>query len=177
VTGAAADSVLARIAEHVPSGEEILIRVSAELDDDRFYSTRSVVVTEQRVLIVPVGDGPVIEVAVGDLEAVRADALVGGAQLTLERRTLPTVSVPYTGTQSVKFSEVARGIEQLRKGETFLIDPKLDRIAARSATVCCRRRTGCVRPVYVAGRRCGESSDICALTRCERRFWRWPPWR
>ena len=130
MTGAAADSVLARIAEHVPSGEEILIRVYADLDDDRIYSTRWVVVTEQRVLIVPVGDGPVIEVAVGDLEAVRADALVGGAQLTLERRTLPTVSVPYTGTQSVKFSEVARGIEQLRKGETFLIDPKLDRIAA-----------------------------------------------
>ena len=94
VTGDAADSVLARIAEHVPSGEEILIRVYADLDDDRVYSTRWVVVTEQRVLVVPVADGPVITVVIGDLAAVRVDALVGGAQLTLERQAVPTVSVP-----------------------------------------------------------------------------------
>ena len=128
VTGVAATAVLARIAEHVPEGEEILVRVYADLDHERNYSTRWVVVTEQRILIVPPGTDAVVEVALADLLAVRADALVGGAQLTLECRDRPTVAVPYTGTQAVKFSEVARGLEHLRKGESFLINPVLDRI-------------------------------------------------
>ena len=156
VTGDAADSVLARIAEYVPSGEEILIRVYADLDDDRVYSRRWVVVTEQRVLVVPVADGPVITVVIGDLAAVRADALVGGAQLTLERQALPTVFVPYTGTQSVKFSEVARGLEQLRKGETFLINPKLDRIRCEKCQRLLPEKNGlcpaCVRRWATLGR-------------------------
>ena len=128
VTGPAADRVLAQIAEHVPADEQVLIRVYADLDHDRIYSTRWVVVTERRVLILPGGEAPILEVAVSELTAVRADALVGGAQLALERLDQPTLYVPYTGTQSVKFSEVARGLEQLRKGETFHINPKLDRI-------------------------------------------------
>jgi ATP-binding cassette subfamily B protein len=35
--------------------------------------------------------------------------------------------IPYSGSLGVKFSEVARGIEQLRKGEEFLITTQLDR--------------------------------------------------
>lgn len=128
VTGEAADRVLARIAEQLSEGEEILVRVWTDLDDARQYSTRWVVVTAARVLIVPVSDEPVIDVPIETLLVVRADALVGGAQLTLERKDLPTVAIPYTSTQSVKFSEVARGLEQLRKGETLLISSQLDRI-------------------------------------------------
>jgi ATP-binding cassette subfamily B protein len=128
VTGPGADAVLARIAAHVPEGEEILLRVLTDLEEGRIYGTRWVVVTPQRVLVVPQHDGEVVDVPVVELTAVRADALVGGAQLTLERRAAPTVAVPYTATQAVKFSEVARGIEQLRKGESFLINTRLDRI-------------------------------------------------
>ena len=156
VTGDAADLVLGRIAEHVPAGEDILIRVFADLDDDRAYSTRWVVVTEKRVLVVPVADTPVQEVAVSELAVVRADALVGGAQLTLECTHRPTLTVPYTGTQSVKFSEVARGLEQLRKGETFRVNSKLDRIRCEKCNRLLPEKNGlcpaCVRRWATLGR-------------------------
>ena len=156
VTGDAANVVMARIAEHVPVGEEILIRVYADLDDERVYSTRWVVVTGQRILVVPTGAGAVVEVAVADLVAVRADALVGGAQLTLECRDRPTVAVAYTGTQSVKFSEVARGLEHLRKGEPFLINPTLDRIRCEKCGRLLPEKNGlcpaCVRRWATLGR-------------------------
>ena len=128
VTGPGADVVLGRIAEQIPVDEDILIRVYADLDGQRRYSTRWVVVTEKRVLVVSAGETDVVEVAIADLAVTRADALVGGSQLTMERRQLPTVAVAYSSTQSVKFSEVARGLEQLRKDETFLISSSLDRI-------------------------------------------------
>ena len=156
VTGDAADLVLGRIAEHVPAGEDILIRVFADLDDDRAYSTRWVVVTEKRVLVVPVADTPVQEVAVSELAVVCADALVGGAQLTLECTHRPTLTVPYTGTQSVKFSEVARGLEQLRKGETFRVNSKLDRIRCEKCNRLLPEKNGlcpaCVRRWATLGR-------------------------
>lgn len=128
VTGPGAQAVLQRIDARVPAAEEVLIRVHADLDEGRQYSTRWVVVTEKRVLLVCADESDVVEVAIDDLASVRAEALVGGAQLTMERRQLPTVAVAYTSTESVKFSEVARGLEQLRKGETFLIRSSLDRI-------------------------------------------------
>ena len=156
VTGGAAESVLARMAEHLPVDEEVLIRVFADLDATRRYSTQWVVVTPQRVLVIPMGVGAVVDVAIADLTAVRADALVGGSQLTLECRDLPTVHVAYTGTQSVKFSEVARGLEHLRKGETFLINPTLDRIRCDKCNRLLPEKNGlcpaCVRHFATLGR-------------------------
>jgi len=156
LTGDAANVVSARISEHVAVGEEILIRVYADLDAERAYSTRWVVVTGQRILVVPTGAGAVVEVAVADLVAVRADALVGGAQLTLECRDRPTIAVAYTGTQSVKFSEVARGLEHLRKSEPFLINPTLDRIRCEKCDRLLPEKNGlcpaCVRRWATLGR-------------------------
>ena len=159
VSGAVADRIAA-----LTAGEEVLIRVYADLDDERRYTTRWVVVTETRVLVVPAGAGAGADADAGDVETLaidelvvtRSDALVGGAQLTMERRAAPTVVVPFTSTQAVKFSEVARGLEQLRKGERFLISGELDRIRCEKCGRLLPEKNGlcpaCVRRWATLGR-------------------------
>ena len=53
---------------------------------------------------------------------------LGGGRLELERDGNATIFVLYSSSLAAKFSEVARGIEQLRKGEPFLINTELDQI-------------------------------------------------
>ncbi|MEW6756292.1 MAG: ABC transporter transmembrane domain-containing protein, partial [Candidatus Latescibacterota bacterium] len=52
---------------------------------------------------------------------------VGGGRLEIERAGAAPLCVPYSATLTAKFSEVARGIEQLREKKPFLINPQLDR--------------------------------------------------
>ena len=123
------EPIAAKIQAVVPDAEEELIRVCADLDQEGRFGTRWVVVTPDRVLLVPAGgeDG-VTEISIDSLAQVSTEALVGGGRLELERKIGSTVWVPYSSSLSVKFSEVARGIEQLRQEEPFQIADQLDRI-------------------------------------------------
>ena len=63
--------------------------------------------TDERVLVVPVaGADGVVEVPVEDLALVRAEALVGGGCLEIDRKSSATVRVPYSSSLGPKFSEV-----------------------------------------------------------------------
>ena len=108
--------------------EDVLIRVHSDLTDDRTYGAQWVLVTPERVVVAPeAGIDGAVEVAIDQVKAARTEALIGGGRLEIEREAAPTVSVPYSGSMAAKFSEVARGIEQLRKGEPFFINDRLDR--------------------------------------------------
>ena len=151
------DQTEERIRRSLPAGEDVLIRAYADLDLAGRYGTRWVVVTDQRVLVID-GTGPddVVEVLVADVAAVRAEALVGGGRLEVDRKEAPTLLVPYTSSMAIKFSEVARGLEQLRKGETFLINPKLDRLRCEKCHRLLPEKNGicpaCVRRWHTLGR-------------------------
>ena len=114
--------------DRVPEGEDVLIRVHADLNAARAFGAQWVVVTCKRVIVVPeeVEDG-LVEVQVGSITAARTEALVGGGQLEIEREEASTVSVFYSSSLADKFSEVARGIEQLRQGEPYYVNEVLDR--------------------------------------------------
>ena len=117
-----------KIERHLPPGEEELIRVSTDMLEDGTFGNQWVVVTRERVLVVPSnGEDGVVNLPVRDLQAARTEALVGGSQLEIERKTEPTIRVTYSSSLGPKFSEVARGIEQLRQGKPFQINPELDR--------------------------------------------------
>jgi len=108
--------------------EDVLIRVHSDLTDDRTYGAQWVLVTPERVVVAPeAGIDGAVEVAIDQVKVARTEALIGGGRLEIEREAAPTVSVPYSGSMAAKFSEVARGIEQLRKGEPFFINDRLDR--------------------------------------------------
>ena len=121
------DAVAARIAAALPQGEDVLIRTSTDLDHQGHFSQQWLVATAQRILIVPATDA-VIEVAVNTLTSVQTDPLVGGGQLELERIDAPTLRLGYTRSEAAKISEVARGLEQLRKGERFTVNGHIDRL-------------------------------------------------
>ena len=124
-----AGDIAAQIDRAVPKGEDLLIRVSADMQPDSRFGEQWVVVTDQRVLVVPAAaaDSP-IDVPVTRIQRAQTEPLVGGGRLEIERHDAPTVRVPYSSSMGAKFSEVARGLEQLRKGEPFLINPELDRL-------------------------------------------------
>ena len=108
--------------------EDVLIRVHSDLTDARTYGAQWVLVTPERVVVAPeAGIDGAVEVAIDQVKVARTEALIGGGSLEIEREAAPTVSVPYSGSMAAKFSEVARGIEQLRKGEPFFINDRLDR--------------------------------------------------
>ena len=119
-------SVADRLDAILPAGEQILVRVRGDLGADGGYADTWVAVTGNRAVVLT-ADGSAVDVPVERMLSVRTEPLVGGGRLEIERFGEPTVAVPYSGTEAAKFSEVARGLEQLRKGEPFLINPELER--------------------------------------------------
>ena len=119
-------SVADRLDAILPAGEQILVRVRGDLGADGGYADTWVAVTGNRAVILT-ADGSAVDVPVERMRSVQTEPLVGGGRLEIERFGEPTVVVPYSGTEAAKFSEVARGLEQLRKGEPFLINPELER--------------------------------------------------
>ena len=108
--------------------EEELIRVSTDLNQKGRFGIQWVIVTDKRLLVVPTtGLDGTADVPIEELTLVQTEALVGGGRLSIERKDKPTITVPYSSSLAEKFSEVARGLEQLRKREPFLINAQLDR--------------------------------------------------
>ena len=120
-------SVRAKVRELLPAGEEELIRVSTDLNLEGGFGGQWVIATDKRLLIIPAaGLDSVVEIPIEGLTLVQSEPLVGGGCLSIERKDKPTVTVPYSSSLAEKFSEVTRGIEQLRKGEPFLINTQLE---------------------------------------------------
>ena len=118
-----------QIRQALSPGEEVLIRVASDMGESGRFGEQWVVVTPKRVLVIPVaGANGAVDVLVSRMRSVRTEPLVGGGRLEIERPGEPTVAVPYSATEAAKFSEVARGLEQLRKGEPFRINPEVERI-------------------------------------------------
>ena len=110
------------------TGEEELIRVSTDLNQEGGFGIQWVIVTDRRILILsPTEPSGAADVPIGELSLVQTEALVGGGRLNIEQKDKPTITVAYSSSLAEKFSEVARGLEQLRKGEAFLINTQLDR--------------------------------------------------
>ena len=155
------DTVGQKIQSILTHDEEELIRVSTDLNPEGNFGEQWVVVTDKRVIVVPVALNPdpigaegvdgVVDVPIRELVAVQAEPLVGGGRLEIEREKQETLFVPYSSSLAEKFSEVARGLEQIRQQEEFFINTELD-------------RTRCPK----CGRLLPEKNGIC--TACIRRL-------
>ena len=118
--------VEARLAAILPQGEDPLVLVSADIaPDGTSYGERWVAMTPGWLVVMTADEEPLC-VPVEEILRVHTEPLVGGGRLEVERLDAPTVSVPYTQSLSDKFSEVARGLEQLRVAQPFRIDPVLE---------------------------------------------------
>jgi ATP-binding cassette, subfamily B, bacterial len=118
-----------QIADRLSTGEEPFIQVFSDLDAEGCFGRRWLAVTPDRILVLsPDSPDDIVEVAVKRLKIVRTEALVSAARLEIEQEGAPTVYVPYSNSLGNKFSEVARALEQLRKGEDLLFRTEMDRV-------------------------------------------------
>ena len=90
---------------------------------------------------------------------MQTEPLVSGGRLEIERENAPTIIVPYSNSLAQKFSEVARGLEQLRKKEEFLINAELDKTRCEKCGRLLPEKNGicpaCVRKFATLGRIAG----------------------
>ena len=160
------DTVSQKIQSILTHDEEELIRVSTDLNPDGNFGEQWVVVTDQRVIVVPVALNPdpigtegidgVVDVPIRELVAVQTEPLVGGGRLEIEREKQEALFVPYSSSLAEKFSEVARGLEQLRQQDEFFIKTELDqtrcskcgRLLPEKNGIC----TACIRRLATLGR-------------------------
>ena len=145
------DTVSQKI-QNVLTHEEELIRVSTDLNPDGTFGEQWFIATDTRVIVVPAeGVNGVVDIPIRELTSVKTEPLVGGGRLEIERKKEATLFVAYSSSLAEKFSEVARGLEQLRQQDEFLINTEPDQI----------RCSKC-------GRLLPEKNGIC--TACIRRF-------
>ena len=107
----------------VASEEGLLICANADVGVDGRFGERWVVVDGAELRVFD-GDGqaPAERVPIADVTACRGEAHVGGGSLVLERVRKAPLRIRYSESQAAKFSEVVRGIEQLREGKPFHIN-------------------------------------------------------
>ena len=108
--------------------DDVLIRLVADFAEDGSFGHRTLEVTKENVRVLEIGDAPSFVIPISDIKTARNEPLVGGGRLEVVAKTgeiLPILS--YSLTLAAKFSEAARGIEQLAKGEPLLINMKVER--------------------------------------------------
>ncbi len=125
-------------------GQEALIQVRADLEaGGRDYGRRWLAASSDRIVVAdePSADGA-LSIPLAEVTRVRTEPLVGGGRLEIERRSDPTVAIAYTQSMGEKFSEAARGLEQLRTGEPFLVNPRLERLRCEKCSRLLPERDG-----------------------------------
>jgi ATP-binding cassette subfamily B protein len=109
--------------------DDVLIRLRADFAEDGQFGARDLEVTRTTIRVLEKGDAESLRIPIADVKSARNEPLVGGGKLELHLKAgeiLPVLS--YSLTMAAKFSEAARGIEQLAKGEPFLINLKQERL-------------------------------------------------
>ena len=136
---------------------DALIRLRADIGPDGVFGERDLIVTAEAVQVREQNGTLAFQMPIAEIETARNEPLVGGGRLEITAKNgyiLPVIT--YSQTLAAKFSEAARGIEQLAKGEPLLISLK-------------HERTHCVS----CGRLLPEKDGICpACVNRSKTMWR-----
>lgn len=102
-----------------------LIQLESDFAEDGSFGRRILEVDQAGVRVVETDGSTSFQIPYADIKSARNEPLVSGGRLEITTKAgeiLPVVS--YSLTVSAKFSEAARGIEQLAKGEPLSINLK-----------------------------------------------------
>jgi len=123
-------SPVAREGSNTPASPETsLISLEADFLNDGRFGARRLEVTSTSVQVVEPGGVVSFQIPIAEIKTARNEPLVGGGRLevtTSSGEILPVIS--YSLTVAAKFSEAARGIEQLAKSEPLMINLKEERL-------------------------------------------------
>ena len=107
---------------------EELIRLQADFGPDGGFGRREMVVTREHVQVWEPGGALGFQMPISEIATARNEPLVGGGRLEVTGKNGDVIPiVTYSQTVAARFSEAARGIEQLAKGEPFSINQKAER--------------------------------------------------
>ena len=98
--------------------EEVIVQVAADMAGRNRFAERWLVVTDQRLFFFEdAGAGGLVQLPLEEVNAVRAEPLVGGGRLEVEPGNGATIQLYYSSSQEAKFSEIAEGVKLLSRGE------------------------------------------------------------
>ena len=111
-----------------PSEEQTHIQVATDLIDDGSFGEQWLVVTDERLLVIPVqGADGVVEVPLKVITETKIEELVGAGRLEVEHGGGEPTYLYYSNSLSPKFAEVAEAIKQLTKGEAPTLPTEMER--------------------------------------------------
>ncbi len=138
---------------------DVLIREVADLvaEENHRFGKREVVVSRAKVSVVDEAGVELLSVPMGDIKSARTEPLVGGARLELTMKGGAVVPVvEFSASVAARFSEMARGIEQLAKGEELAIKLKYEKTRCEKCNRLLPEKDGrcpaCVKRAAVFGR-------------------------
>ncbi len=111
------------------TSSETLIELIGDFAENGRFGSRTLLVDATQVRVQETGGAVSFQIPIADIKSARNEPLVGGGRLEVTTKTgeiLPIIS--YSLTVAAKFSEAARGIEQLAKGEPLSINLKQERL-------------------------------------------------
>ena len=108
--------------------EHVLIQVAADMSGRHRYGESWLVVTDRRVAFLRAGDGDGdVQIPIEAVRTARAEALVGGGLLEVERKEGAPERLYYSNSLAARFGEVAEGIQQLAEGRTVTLPAAVER--------------------------------------------------
>lgn len=108
--------------------EEVLIQLEADYSERSDFGLRTLEVTPETVRVRETNGVVAFQIPVSEIKEARNEPLVGGGRLEITAKNgdfFPILT--YSNTVAAQFSEAARGIEQLSKGQPLSINLKLER--------------------------------------------------
>ncbi len=111
------------------ASSETLIELIGDFAENGRFGSRTLIVDATQVRVLETSGAVSFQIPIADIKSARNEPLVGGGRLEVTTKTgeiLPIIS--YSLTVAAKFSEAARGIEQLAKGEPLSINLKQERL-------------------------------------------------
>ena len=108
--------------------DDLLIQLEGDYSEASAFGHRSLEVTLDTVRVRETNGVVTFQIPVSEIKEARNEPLVGGGRLEITAKNgdfFPVIT--YSSTVSAQFSEAARGIEQLSKGEPLSINLKQER--------------------------------------------------
>ncbi len=126
-TNAAPPADLTQNQEQLAPG--VLIQLEGDMTFEGAYGKRILEVTADTVRVLEANGTVSFQVPIVEIKSARNEPLVSGGQIEITTKSSEVVPViAYSLTLAAQFSEAARGIEQLGKGEPLSINLKTERL-------------------------------------------------
>ena len=109
-------------------GEHVLIQVPTDMSGRDQYGESWLVVTDSQVVFLRAdGRDRPVQIPIQAVRTARAEALVGGGRLEVERKKGEPECLYYSNSLAARFGEVAEGIQQLAEGRTVTLPTTVER--------------------------------------------------